>query len=178
MAISKSIFKKAAFAATFAVALSVMSAAHASVVYVGSWSVDQGQNWYDPNPPAFTGQEAAAFLYGGSASDYIISTIDSLVANINNMTWISTWGGACGGSYPCGTQVAENFSVTTGGFYLTPGDTSALIHDWAINDATHDYRNFAFRVSAVPLPAGFPLLAAGVGLMGLVRKRKAKKVSV
>ena len=54
----------------------------ADYIYIGSWEVDQGPSWTTV-PPIYTGQEAAALLFGGSASNYAISTVDSNPANIN-----------------------------------------------------------------------------------------------
>ena len=76
--------------------------------YVGQWQVDQGPSW-NTVPIAYSGVLAAALLFGGTAADYVISTVDSNPANINGLAWVSTWGGACGGDYPCGTQVADTF---------------------------------------------------------------------
>src|SRR5664280_2067501 len=86
--------------ATFALAAAVMVAtapAHAvTYTYVGSWEVDQGPSWA-AIPPAYTGQEAAALLFGGGPSDYVISTVDRNPAHINFDNWVSTnAGGACG----------------------------------------------------------------------------------
>lgn len=140
----------------------------AAPVYVGSWTVDQGPSW-TTNPLSYTGQEAAALLFGGSASDYFISTVDNTVANINHSAWISTWGGACGGTFPCGTVVAENFEVSTGGSYLNSGDTSAYVQDWAVGP---DYTNYAFRVAAVPEPETYAMMLAGLGVLGFMGKRR------
>lgn len=100
-----------------------------AATYVGSWTVDQGPRWTEV-PPAYSGQQAAALLFGGSPEDYVISTISEDEADINNLAWVSTWGG-CGG-FPCGTEVAEDFVVSSGGLYANPGDTSAYVNDWSI----------------------------------------------
>lgn len=140
----------------------------ATYTYVGSWEVDDGPYW-SPVPTAYSGTEAAAMLFGGDAADYVISTISALVSDINFMAWVSTWGGACGGTYPCGTEVAQDYSVTTGGLYATPGDTSAFVSDWAIGS---QYTNYAFVVSSVPVPAAGILLMGALGGLAAVRRRK------
>lgn len=139
-----------------ALALAGAAVASAAPVFVGSWRVDDGSDWGGV-PDSLTGQEAAALLFGGQASDYAISTLDNLVANINNMAWVSTWGGACNGTFPCGTQVAENFEVSSAGKYATWGDTSAYVRDWAVGA---QFTNYAFRLDRqeVPEPAGLALL--------------------
>lgn len=146
--------------------------ANAAVTFVGSWEVDQGPSW-TVVPPAYTGQEAAATLFGGSASEYLISTLDSNPADINNLAWVSTWGGACGGGFPCGTTVAQNYVVSTGGLYKSVGDTSAYVTDWAIGS---QYTNYAF-LSAVPEPATWAMMLIGFGGIGFtmrhVRRNRA-----
>jgi hypothetical protein len=144
--------------------------ASAGVTYVGSWQVDQGPYW-GAVPTAYSGQQAAAFLFGGVASDYYISTLDNLVADIDHEAWVSTWGGNCG-SYPCGTKVNESFVNSASGTYLKPGDTSAYVHDWAVGS---QFTNYAFKVTAVPEPESYALMLAGLGLMAGVARRPSKK---
>ncbi len=162
--------KKFLLGAVALAAFAVPAAANAAVVFVGSWTVDQGPRW-PTRPAALTGQEAAALLFGGSASDYVISTIDNTVANIDHLTWVSTWGGACGGSFPCGTKVAENFKISPTGLYETPGDQSAYVGDWAIGP---QFTNYAFKAGNVPEPAAWAMMLAGFGLVGSAMRRREK----
>ena len=157
-----------------AVALCAISSSANAATYVGSWQVDDGPRW-TVVPAAYTGQEAAALLFGGVAADYAISTIDNIVANIDNKAWVSTWGGACGGSFPCGTKVAENFKISTGGLYQNVGDTSAYANDWAVGS---QYINYAFRVAGVPEPASWALMIVGIGLAGAAMRRRQQKTTV
>ena len=152
------------------IAATVAAASASAVpVFVGSWAVDSGPSWTTV-PAAYTGQDAAAFLFGGVATDYAISSVDAMIGNIDNMAWVSTWGGACSGSFPCGTTVAEGFKVSSGGLYATVGDTSAYVRDWAIGTA---YTNYAFKVTAVLEPETYALMLAGLAGVGvMIRRRK------
>lgn len=140
-----------------------MNSASAITTFVGSWNVEQGPTWQSL-PIAYTGQEAAALLFGGSAADYAISTVDSSVENINDMAWERTYGGGYG------HLVAEDYKVSKNGHYAAPGDTSAYIHDGG-ND-THKYTNYAFEVTAVPEPETYAMLLAGLGALSFVARRR------
>ncbi len=97
-----------------------------TLTFIGSWQVDSGPNW-STQPTAYSGLTAAALIFGGSASDYFISSVDSNSANIDHLAWVSTWGGACGGSFPCGTQVAEAFVSGTTLSVPEPANWAMLI---------------------------------------------------
>jgi hypothetical protein len=149
------------------------SSADAAWVYVGSWQVDQGPNW-SVVPPAYTGQDAAALLFGGSAGDYAISTIDSSAANIDFQSWVSVWFATsfpdCAG-FPCGRKVAQGSVTSTGGLYQNPGDESAFVYDWAVGPEFTNYA-FVWRDGAIPEPATWGLMIAGFGLVGATMRRR------
>jgi hypothetical protein len=114
--------------AAFGLIVGAQSAA-AQWTFVGSWQVDQGPVW-STLPPQYSGLEAAALLFGGSPFHYAISTRGSDPNSIDLSAWYSTWGGACGGAFPCGTIYAEGFK--NGVLYDTPGAVSTYVSDWAV----------------------------------------------
>lgn len=165
--------RKMTFAAVSALALitAAAPAAAATYVYVGSWYVGEGPVWTS-NPAVYTGQETAALLWGGNASDYAISTIDSNVANINFSTFVDGYGD----SQYLTTAVAQNFSLVTGTGYDGPPSYSAYVLDHSCGQRYGDPQascvgsdglNFAFRISgAVPEPASWALMITGFGMVG------------
>jgi hypothetical protein len=142
---------------------------------VGSWEVGQsGAPSWTANPPngplAYTGQEAAALLFGGNASDYRISTISSLIADINDSAWYSVWGGP-------GQIFADDYiSKYLGQYYGPqsggPGTASAYVMDWCFQGSNCD-KNYAFRVDAQSVPGPLPILGIGAafGFSRKLRKR-------
>ena len=159
--------------------------ADAAAVFVGSWQVDAGPSWFGtpPNGPlAYTAQEAAALLFGGVASDYAISTVDSSVANINNMGWYSVigYGGNQGNG---GSILAENYSSKYLGQYYGPtsgytfGNPNEAASAYVRDNATGaQFTNYAFRLTAdaVPEPGSMVLFALGAVGYGVVSVRRRR----
>jgi hypothetical protein len=141
--------------------------------FVGSWEVDDGPGWWT-QPIAYSGQEAAALLFGGVASDYVISTIDNLATNINFLAWYSILGVV--GGHALAHDLDQDLPgelYYDGGTY-TFGDltnpASSYVWDNAQGSA---YTNYVFRVAAVPLPAAGFMLIGALGGLALLRRRKA-----
>lgn len=158
--------------------LSVSFAQAATYTFVGEWSVhgSGAPDWLDPayeatnGPLAYTAQEAAALIFGGSASDYVISTVDNNPLNVNFSAWYAVLG------YQ-GTVFAQDYSNKFEGQYYGPLDSfnsgnpnnaaSAYVRDYFVAGS-----NYAFRVTPVPEPENMALLLAGGAVVGFARRRK------
>lgn len=157
--------------------------AQAATVFVGSWQVDEGPTWSSspPNGPlAYTAQEAAALLFGGSPTDYAISTIDNLVENINHLGWYSVLGSAGG------VERAEDYSRKYLGQFYGPtvgfpvNDPNAPASAYVWDNAQGDrYTNYAFRLdNAVPEPATWAMMLIGFGAVGAAMRRRKSQPRV
>lgn len=144
--------------------------------YVGSWLVSDGASWWD-NPPVYSGQEAAAFLFGGSASDYAISTNGTDAGAINFKAFYDGWADAntCGYNGPCAQDM--HIDVGNDGYrepYGFGNAYSALVSDHGVN-----LRNYAFRISgagAVPEPSAWALMILGFGAVGGAMRQRRRTV--
>jgi hypothetical protein len=162
-----------------AAALSLAGTANAAhPLFVGSWEVDQGPYW-GTQPLAYTGQEAAALLFGGSPSNYSISTVDSNPADINHMAWYSVIG-YYGNQGNGGSLLAENYSDKYAGQYYGPaccynyGDPNAAASAYVWDNAQGStFINYAFLNRAVPEPTTWAMLITGMFGLGYALRRRS-----
>ncbi|MFZ6691545.1 PEP-CTERM sorting domain-containing protein [Undibacterium sp. SXout20W] len=105
---------------------------------------------------------------------------------MNNAAWYSVYAanGAYKGPAPIssfisgqgiaqGLVLPQNFTNDTNG-YVSPGDVSAYVHDWANGSTFTNYAFYNAPTTSVPEPESMPLI--GLGLLGLVlARRKTQK---
>jgi hypothetical protein len=163
-------------AATSAIAFSA-SANAATYVYVGSFTPASGPAW-TTNPLAYSGVGAAALLFGGSASDYAISTIDNTIANINHMAnyeVIGVGSNVFADNYFRGTEGTTHYQDV---YNYDPATDTVSAY---VSDFNNQRVNYVFRVEqagAVPEPATWGLMLAGFGIVGgAMRRRQRTSVS-
>jgi len=166
--------KLAGAVAGLCMAVCAVGTANATVyTYVGSWAVDSGP-WWTTNPPVYSGQQAAALLFGGSASQYAISTVDSNPADINFKAWLDGWGDPF--TYALnGTPAAQSYSLDTGGggYNSNPGYQSA--YSAYVSDHGVNLVNYAFVASGVPEPSTWIMMLLGFAGVGFAGYRRTKK---
>ena len=155
--------------------LSAGAIASTSPLFAGSWNLYSGPYYAAPElPPLYTGQQAAAALFGGNPGDYVISTAGRDVAAIDYLAWYDESGFAP-------HVFAQDYTHDGGapGLYDAWHDASAMVMDhYYQGSAPYPYVNYAFRISAadavadVPEPLSVGLLGAGLLGMALVRRRR------
>jgi hypothetical protein len=163
--------KTALAAAAAILALSAGAANAVTYAFAGSWLIGDGPAAFPSSPAVLSGVETAALLFGGTAADYVISSVDDNVANIDFMARVDGFGPTSNFN----AIVAQDFKADVGAAgYGEIGDVSAYVRDHA--PAGVDIgRNYAFRISgAVPEPATWGLMILGFGASGLLLRRRRR----
>ena len=104
----------------------------------GSWNPYQGPTWTTGTAPTRSAIETAALLFGGSATDYRISSVSNQAGDIDDMAWYDV--------YAVGRSLfADDYKVdgNGNGLYDQPGDTSAYVADNFVTDT-----NYAFTFAS------------------------------
>ena len=115
------------------------SAFAATYTYVGRWQIQEGPLWFTAGLGQTNGREAAAIKFGGSASDYVISTVSSDLTAINFKAYYVGWG--------VGRTLLDDNRASTGLYDC--GSIGCSYSAW-VSDRRVDEFNYAFLVNLGP----------------------------
>ncbi len=165
--------------------LAAGSAFATSYQYVGSWFVDEGPWWSNTDQngnyttPVLSGIEAAAYIFGGDAADYVISTVSSSIDDINFSAWMDGWADSSTYGYSGNPAAMDlHIDVDGDGLYATSGGYGSAYSAYVSDHSLH-LENYAFliiddEVAPVPEPATILLLGSGLLGLGLYGRKRNK----
>lgn len=182
----KAIFKTVLTAVAAAAAFSAQAATYE---YVGSFttngysifnaggsaSSNPAANWWD-NPIVYSGVEAAAYLFGGTAAGYRLSTVFGLTAP-NGLAWYDGWGDHDGQQF-ADTYKLDSTGLGYNGCAKAGTDCMYSSYSAYVNDG-FSATNYVYRevVAPVPEPETYAMLLAGLGLVaGAVARRRKQQL--
>jgi hypothetical protein len=147
--------------------------AQAVPTYVGSYAVYDGPWWVD-NPPVYSAREAAALIFGGLPTDYLISINPSQDYTTITLTgWYDGWGEHQGMIFD------QDYKLDTGnpGYndpeYIEGAARSAYVKDGLFDTAK--FRNYVWlndAAPAVPAPGALLLVTLGAAGVTWIRRRR------
>lgn len=140
-----------------------------TITYADGSSTSNIASYWGNNPAVYSGLEAAALLFGGSASDYALSTVNT---SVNNLAWYDGWGDHIGHQY-ADTYKLDLTGLGYNGCSISGVDCSYSAYSAYISDG-FSATNYVYKVAAVPEPESFAMFMAGLGLLGAITRRKQK----
>ena len=161
--------------------LGPVAAQAAGYTYIGSFSTDgqvitfannstssmPAKNW-QYNPPVYSGIEAASLLFGNPGSNYIYA-ISTDYNTVNHLAWYDGWDDHDGHQYS-ETYKLDVSGLGYSGCYAAGIPCSQSAYSAYVADAFVG-TNYVFAV-AVPESETWAMLLAGLGLMGVIARRR------
>jgi len=155
----------------------VPASANAALEYVGSWSVYDSRapqwNYNYPGWRAYTGQEAAAYLFGGSPNQYVISTAGTDVADVNYKAWYDVIGvGGAEFAHDYNNKYLNQLYGPTDSYnccgqaFVNTNAASAFIRDNFVMDVNYAFRDTSIVAINDGLTPLTPLLPGTTDLNG------------